>query len=347
MPPWERFEAADGTDVFFVSEQSPMNHDSAIVVCGDDQTLLNLNDARLFPMQFRGIRAEVGGRIDLFAFQGAGASWYPICYEYPQERKAELSRRKRQAKLSYVVRSLEVLEPAVAFPFAGPPCFLDPTIFRYNAEMEAGIFPDQEQVAAWLLERGIRDVQVLLPGDSWDQDDGRGADASSSCRLETRLHLSSSSSRARSGRLSEPAPGLLVRSLVQLEHDPTFGVTYRQGDSRTQPRILPGVVQALELWVAEVGHVRLRHEVGLGTLHLSKRCGIRADDDLHHAVRRGGSGVRAAREYPDLQGKLHGSGPFRMGRRSGGPLGDRVLQRRGSVRQHRDELRADLLEHGR
>jgi UDP-MurNAc hydroxylase len=170
VPPWERLELAPGTSIFFISEQSPMNHDSAIVICGDDKTVLNLNDARLFPMQFRGIRAEVGGRIDVFAFQGAGASWYPICYEFPAERKAELSSRKRQAKLSYVARSLDVLEPEVALPFAGPPCFLDPTIFGHNAEMEAGIFPDQEQVAAWLLERGRWNVQVLLPGDSWDHD---------------------------------------------------------------------------------------------------------------------------------------------------------------------------------
>lgn len=172
VEPWERLELADGTSVFFVSEQSPMNHDSAIVIRGDGQTLLNLNDARLFPVQFRGIRNEVGGVIDVFAFQGAGASWYPMCYEYPPKRRAELSRQKRSAKLSYVARAIEVVEPRVLLPFAGPPCFLDPTIQRHNAEMDEGIFPDQRQVADWLAGRGMGDAPVLLPGDAWDVDAG-------------------------------------------------------------------------------------------------------------------------------------------------------------------------------
>jgi UDP-MurNAc hydroxylase len=45
---------------------------------------------------------------------------------------------------------------------------LDPDLFHHNDEMQDGIFPDQEQVAAWLLERGIENTVVLLPGDSWD-----------------------------------------------------------------------------------------------------------------------------------------------------------------------------------
>jgi UDP-MurNAc hydroxylase len=170
LPPRERFEPADGTSVFFVSEQSPMNHDSAIVVCDGDQTLLNLNDARLFPVQFRAIRTEVGGRIDVFTFQGAGASWYPMCYEYPKEQEDRLSAGKRKAKLQYASRCIELVEPVVALPFAGPPAFLDPELFYHNAQMEGGIFPDQSQVADWLSERGHRSTAVLLPGDAWDVD---------------------------------------------------------------------------------------------------------------------------------------------------------------------------------
>ena len=137
---------------------------------GDGQTLLDLNDARLFPMQLREIRQKVGGVIDMFAFQGAGASWYPMCYGYPQERARELSHRKRLAKFAYCLRSLKVLEPGIGLPFAGPPAFLDPDLFRYNSEMEDGIFPDQQQVADWLAGRGVENIVVLLPGDAWDLD---------------------------------------------------------------------------------------------------------------------------------------------------------------------------------
>jgi UDP-MurNAc hydroxylase len=164
---WERIEIADGTTVFFVSEP-PMNHDSAIIVEADGHVLLDLNDARLFPVQFRDIRQTVGGTVDMFAFQGAGASWYPMCYRYSPEHALETSRQKRRAKFAYCFRSMRVLEPVVGVPFAGPPAFLDPALFRHNAEMEEGIFPDQRQVADWLESRGVADVPVLLPGDAWD-----------------------------------------------------------------------------------------------------------------------------------------------------------------------------------
>ena len=168
VSPWERVDLAEGTNVFFVSEESPMNHDSAIVIQGDGQVLLDLNDARLFPVQFRGIRQEVGGTIDLFAFQGAGASWYPMCYPYPEERQRQLSLQKRLAKFAYAASGIRVVEPRTALPFAGPPCFLDPEIFQHNDEMESGIFPDQQQVADWLAGQGIANTVVLLPGDGWD-----------------------------------------------------------------------------------------------------------------------------------------------------------------------------------
>ena len=165
---WTPVEIADGTRVWFVPELSPMNHDTAIVIQADGHTLLDMNDARLSPIQLREIRARAGGVVDLFALQGAGASWYPMCYEYPEERGRELSRQKRLAKFAYVARAIRVVQPVAVLPFAGPPCFLDPEIFRYNREMECGIFPDQQHVAEWLAHRGIQNTVVLLPGDGWD-----------------------------------------------------------------------------------------------------------------------------------------------------------------------------------
>lgn len=173
MPAWESVEIAPGTSVFFVPEESPMNHDVGIVVCGDGQTLLDLNDARLAPLQFREIKEKVGGKIDLFALQGAGASWYPMCYEYTDDRRRELSRQKRLAKFGYMARSIRVVKPTTVIPFAGPPCFLDPQLFKHNAEMTNGIFPDQQQVVDWLAQRGINNCVVLLPGDAWDIDGER------------------------------------------------------------------------------------------------------------------------------------------------------------------------------
>ncbi len=169
LPQWETHEVAPGLTIFFVSEP-PQNHDSAMVLRADGQTFLNMNDARLFPIQFREIQQKSGGVIDMFGYQGAGASWYPMCYEYPPDRARELSRQKRLAKFAYCRRALKVVNPVIGVPFAGPPAFLDPALFPYNAEMEAGIFPDQQQVVDWMAEKGSPNNIVLLPGDAWDLD---------------------------------------------------------------------------------------------------------------------------------------------------------------------------------
>lgn len=168
---WEEVSATEDAYVFFVPEESPVNHDAAIVIHSNGRTVLNMNDARLSPIQLREIRERVGGEVELFCLQGSGASWYPICYDYPDERRKELSRKKRLVKLSYVRRAITVLAPQTVLPFAGPPCFLDPDLSYHNDEMKDGIFPEQQHVADWLARRGIENTIVLLPGDSWDIDE--------------------------------------------------------------------------------------------------------------------------------------------------------------------------------
>ena len=165
---WEVVSAVDGVELFFVSEP-PMNHDSAIVVRADGYSLLNLNDARLFPVQLREIRRMLGGTVDAFAFQGAGASWFPMCYGYPPEKARELSRRKRLGKFAFCLKTMRIVEPVIGLPVAGPPAFLDPELFALNREMEdPGVFPDQQQIADWLRGHGVDNTAVLLPGDAWD-----------------------------------------------------------------------------------------------------------------------------------------------------------------------------------
>jgi UDP-MurNAc hydroxylase len=161
---WQDVEILPGLRLFFVTERSPMNHDSAMVVRTQDHVVVNGNDARLCPLQLREIHAKVG-HIHLLALQGSGASWYPMVYQYSDEQKAKLSFQKRMAKFMYVVQAARAAQPDLVLPFAGPPAFLDSELFNLNREMEQGIFPDHEQVAAWMQEQGFANVRFLYPGD--------------------------------------------------------------------------------------------------------------------------------------------------------------------------------------
>jgi UDP-MurNAc hydroxylase len=167
IEPWQDVEVLPGVQLFFVSERSPMNHDSAMVLRTGDSVFVNANDARLCPLQLHEIRSKAG-HINLLALQGAGASWYPMVYQYDAAQKRELSLRKRMAKFAYVVQATRAAEPDLVLPFAGPPAFLDADLFHLNSEMEEGIFPDHEQVAQWMHLQGFKNVPFLYPGDRLD-----------------------------------------------------------------------------------------------------------------------------------------------------------------------------------
>ncbi|KRB46313.1 hypothetical protein ASD90_11505 [Terrabacter sp. Root181] len=168
---WERLALNDRGDwVTVIQELSPMCHDSAILVVAAGHAILHTNDARLSVAQLRRAAQEAGRPLDLMGVQMSGASWHPICYEYPPEVVASISADKRMGKFKAVSRLLRAAPPRTVMPYAGPPCFLDPVLVHHNERMAPpGIFPDTAQAAAFLRSRlpGMA-VEPLMPGDRID-----------------------------------------------------------------------------------------------------------------------------------------------------------------------------------
>lgn len=173
---WRKFQLNDRGDwLTFITEQSPMCHDAAVLVHAGGASILHCNDARLTVGQARRAALECGGRLDVMAVQMASATWHPICYDYPAAQVAEIAAAKRAAKFRAVGRLIRLVRPDLVVPFAGPMCFLDPQIRRHNRWMKPpGLFPDQEQAASYLTGRlpGQR-VGLWLPGDEYMPMSGR------------------------------------------------------------------------------------------------------------------------------------------------------------------------------
>jgi UDP-MurNAc hydroxylase len=163
IPPWEKFSLDNhGSWITVIPELSPMCHDAAFLVVADGRSILHCNDARLTAAQARRAKHLAGDRLDLMALQTSGASWHPICYEYPPDEMARVSMAKRMAKLRGAQRLVRQTAPELAVPFAGPPCFLDAEVEHLNwvLDQETGAFCDPEASSAWLREH--------LPGQRWD-----------------------------------------------------------------------------------------------------------------------------------------------------------------------------------
>lgn len=156
---WERLPLNTRGDwMTVIPEQSPMCHDAAILVVASGHALMHTNDARLSLTQARRAMAEVGGPLDFMAVQMSGASWHPICYEYPEAMTARISAEKRAVRFKAVTRLLRGAQPGVVMPCAGPPCFLDDALRAHNAWIPApGIFPDLAQAkAGWTTGCGTK-----------------------------------------------------------------------------------------------------------------------------------------------------------------------------------------------
>ena len=174
---WERFPLnTEGDWLTFIPETSPMCQDSAVLVSAGGASLLHVNDARLTAGQVRRASHECGGTLDVMAIQMAGATWHPISYEYPPEITEQISAEKRIGKFKSVARLVRATRPRYVVPFAGPMCFLDPTLQRHNRWINdpGGLFPHMEAAASWLSER-VSDQRVLywMPGETFEPLSGR------------------------------------------------------------------------------------------------------------------------------------------------------------------------------
>lgn len=148
--------------------ESGTNRDSALLVRGDGQCFLNLNDCKLHD-RLASIVAEEGP-IDVFTAQFSGAIWHPVCYEYPRETYAAISRQKRDSKFEAVARALDTVKPRGYLASAGPACFLDPELFHLNFDPDS-IFSRAPALFDFLHQRlpgATTRYLDPMPGDVFD-----------------------------------------------------------------------------------------------------------------------------------------------------------------------------------
>jgi UDP-MurNAc hydroxylase len=137
--------------------------DSALSLDDGRTVLLNQNDAH--PLDIPAIRAF--GEVDAYFVQFSGAIWYPMVYRLPDSAKREFAARKRQGQFDRALRYIDAVEAAHVFPNAGPPCFLDDTLFEFNGTGRDGesIFTDQREFLTQLAQaRPEVSAHLLLPG---------------------------------------------------------------------------------------------------------------------------------------------------------------------------------------
>jgi UDP-MurNAc hydroxylase len=136
--------------------------DSSLWVEHDGVRLLNQNDAR--PTEL-GIFAQLG-HVHAHMLQFSGAIWYPMVYELPNAAKTAFGKQKRDRQMDRTIRYIDDLKASWVFPIAGPPCFLDDELWRFNDIHgdEGNIFPDQQVFIDHYRSLGYDNGVIMLPG---------------------------------------------------------------------------------------------------------------------------------------------------------------------------------------
>lgn len=132
--------------------------DSGLLVEADGTRFLNLNDCnpRL---------SQLPKRVDLLAAQFSGAQWYPGSYDYPTEVMERKVSEVRTGLLENLARKVIRTNATHYLPSAGPPCFLDPELAKFN-DREKHIFSEWTHIESSFraLVPGVS-VREAQPGD--------------------------------------------------------------------------------------------------------------------------------------------------------------------------------------
>jgi len=143
--------------------------DSCALIEAGDKKIFNLNDCNLaLPIEL--IRAW---NVDVFLGQASPAIWYPLTYtNYTAEQKRKLLAARRESALESFVSGAKAIQPKLAIPFAGPPCFFDSELADYFTGADS-MFPTPPIAARRLAEDAGIPTEILKPGDRLVLENGR------------------------------------------------------------------------------------------------------------------------------------------------------------------------------
>lgn len=156
----EQHTLADGFTATMLLDTSH-KEDSGLLLDLDGFTFLDLNDCNT-------ALSELPSIVDLLAAQYSGAMWYPNCYAYAPDTMAGKVAAVRAGLMETLLAKVRITGARAYLPSAGPACFLDPALDRFN-DRDATIFPVWDDVSAEFAAAcpGVR-VLRLAPGDVLD-----------------------------------------------------------------------------------------------------------------------------------------------------------------------------------
>ena len=168
VPTKTRYKINDSITICPVIQSVPIWDDCSYIFETPMGTFLDMNDMKPANEDLEWIKENFD--IDIFAMQYSGANWHPMVYDYPEEEKVEISKKKIKIKYDAVIRLFKEFDAKYLVPNFGPPCFLSDDQFDLNFS-DHSIFPTQDHFYEYLKEVNLQDkTAILLPGDEFTEE---------------------------------------------------------------------------------------------------------------------------------------------------------------------------------
>jgi UDP-MurNAc hydroxylase len=155
-----------GNGLTVTSYQFGLCLDSVLVISDGKTTIADMNDCKMTGLPFRQILHRHPS-VDFMLRSHSSASPFPFCVQ--AEDPGELSYRTNEHFIQEFVLTAQLMKARYVIPFASNHCFLHKETFRFNST--AVTPPEVQEYCERHLGNGQKCV-VMLPGDSWSDDDG-------------------------------------------------------------------------------------------------------------------------------------------------------------------------------
>ena len=140
-----------------------VNHDSLAIINIAGEVFVNQNDCKIYD------RLNYLNNLDVtyYAVQFSGANWHPVCYDYTEEKKIEISQKKVKSKLIAIKNAIKLLNPDYYLPSAGPAVF--PFLDENLSLGDENIFIHQNNLDRMLSNLTNSTFVYLRPGEIFDK----------------------------------------------------------------------------------------------------------------------------------------------------------------------------------
>lgn len=165
---WKTEKINDRLEITSIKNPDLMFEDSALLVKSNEGTVFCQTDCK---MDFESLKKVNAAKPDIGFFMYSVANWYPDVYNYTQEKRDEIAKKRKINKINGFVNYVNVIKPKYAIAYAGGPIFPHKSQLKLNYPITVFGCPDEPKTA-WDASGNTGTEVIIMAADDEIKIDG-------------------------------------------------------------------------------------------------------------------------------------------------------------------------------